>query len=448
MTLRRIVLIATLLVLLADAGPAAAQDEFFVGDDIFHTPVAGVRSTELPVASAGTLVVEWEADPDTCAAVGRCGLRGMTAWRVPHSGRLFLFEGRRGARRLRSGYLIIAGGFAGTESPVITRVRGASGMCADSGAAAGFAELEERDGLVTLGIGEMEPSLVSSRCAGPMLEDLARALPVARVPFRQLRRGRRPVELSGAGTFLAHGLRGTVRSDVELRLGAPRRAEGEGQHPGRRRRVRYVSNQFRVASVSGEIGFEVAGATGAQECGALDSCGLAGTLRLAPAATDGRADLTAHGPARHGRRVARAGVGLVRGGVRRGFRVFGTARWEGPGRLEASIARGGEPPCTDTVAVPSGLLTLTAAGGRVEAEYLVEGAALRTRCPGPLIGLGPLVASGRLPLSAFGRRRVELRLTSGTNLLDDGWTGRTRPALTVVLERARILERVVREAVH
>ena len=69
----------------------------------------------------------------------------------------------------------------------------------------------------------------------------------------------------------------------------------------------------------------------------------------------------------------------------------------------------------------------------------------RTRCPGPaLVDASeehPL-AAGNVPRSAFRKRRVEITLGRGRPFESQPYKGETRPALTIVLRRTRVRERV------
>jgi hypothetical protein len=63
---------------------------------------------------------------------------------------------------------------------------------------------------------------------------------------------------------------------------------------------------------------------------------------------------------------------------------------------------------------------------------------LGTRCPGPLaadLGRGRHLASGRVPLSAFSRRRLTLHLDRGASVTTPGFRLRSRPDLKIELER-------------
>jgi hypothetical protein len=92
-------------------------------------------------------------------------------------------------------------------------------------------------------------------------------------------------------------------------------------------------------------------------------------------------------------------------------------------------------------------------GRRVTARFASGGAdaflgadLLRTRCPGPLLtdlADDTPLAAGRLPLRALGRRRVTLHLNRGAQELAPNYRLRSRPDLTLVLEREEVERRVI-----
>src|SRR6185503_14028048 len=84
---------------------------------------------------------------------------------------------------------------------------------------------------------------------------------------------------------------------------------------------------------------------------------------------------------------------------------------------------------------------------RVAAEYApagetYEGDPFRTHCPGPTSadasdGGRPL-ASGSVPLRAFGGKRVVISLDRGSTFATGAYAGRTEAALTISLRRVSV----------
>lgn len=444
----RLLLVALLAALVLP--PSAAGQAFVIGTDAVGFP-GGDAERVIPLRGAGDVVVDWESDPAACADVGRCGLDGVSTWRVPPTGdvRIFDDEGHGPAATLSLGdFFELAGAAAAAH------VRRGPHLCADAAGVGAYESLDAAGGRLGFALGDLLAGAFATRCAGPVLDDLAGALPAVAVPASRLRRGRMTVDLAGAGTFAAQGLRGTVRSTVSLRLGAPRREGGHGRRPRlRTERVRYLSNRFRVAEVRGEVALDLRGADAAAECAPLDTCGLAGSLRVVPRATAGSLELFARAPARLGRSAPRTAVGLRPGRVDPRVRVFGSGYWAGSGLLVASIGRADDAvPCRDSVLLREGLLVLEPRGTRVRASLYAgyagissNGSGGRTRCPGPLLGGLAALAEADLPLTAFAARKVEIPLTTPVALADDGWSIAPSPAVTVVLERRAPFEVVRRE---
>lgn len=436
--LARVPLLAVLGVLLAPATAPAQEFQVIDGDE-----------GDIPLRSAGSLVVEWASDPATCAELGRCGLEGVTTWRAPRRGSLRLFPPSHGPA---SGILSLGDFFSAGGSIASSRVRRGRHLCADATGAESFAFLEADRGRIPFGLRPVLPGVLVTRCGGPVLEDVEGVVPSVAVPYARARRGRMRVDVNGGGEFASHGLRGIVRSTLSLRLGAPQRDARREQPRFRTHRVRYVSNRFRVAEVRGEVRLEVAGAAAEAECAPLDSCGMAGVLRVVPRATAGSAELLARVPARLGRRAALVAVGLRPGPVPRGRHLlFGAGRWAGAGMLVASVGRPDDPVnCRDSVLLRHGLLLAEPRGRRLRFSLhtgLAEALGARTRCPGPLATstFDAALAVGELPLAHMRRRRVELTLRDARPLADDGWTIAARPDVTIVLERLPPVETVRRE---
>ncbi|HEX2086003.1 MAG TPA: hypothetical protein VHF89_10000 [Solirubrobacteraceae bacterium] len=422
-------------VALAGAAPAAAQLLAFADE-------GGrlLRVTDVPVRAAGSVVVDWGSD----------AARGTVTMRLPARGELSLIESLVGGRRAYTGYLSFGRALPFARTSGAARVRRGSALCADALAGLPFAELENDRGRMELGLRALGEygGLFGTRCAGPVFEDVERLLPVSRVPIRQLRRGRMRIRLAADAGFSAHGMTGTVRSTLSLTLGSPRTTDlTRTRRPARRGRrgTLLVISGFRIVSVSGEVTGDLLGSADPVECAPLDSCGMAGTLRLAPRLREGDAYLTAVSPEGASRRALRAAVGLAPGGARPGIFTFGAGSWEGDGTVETTVGRPDEPPCTDAATLHGGGLTFDVDGTSVRVAYDPgHEAPPRTRCPGPLLpatydAAGP-VAAATVPLSDFARRRVELRLTRPATVQDDGWGFRTAPSLTVVLERTGVDE--------
>src|SRR4051812_10872046 len=440
---------------------AATAQSFIVALDVAGTSL--VRQTEIPVKTEGGLSVTFQSDPATCEAFGRCGLDGTVTWRPAAEGELYALETKSHGRRGLEATLIVSDepGEGPARPSTVSRVHrtGASGdgLCADGAAAAGYLSFPGTADAVTLGLrpkAAFASDLLSTDCAGPLLDDVAPALPTSRVGLAALRRGRMDVDLHGERPFTAAGVTGTARSELGLDLGKARGqsastesrvAKGLKEHI---RRVRSLTSEFRIERVSGRVGVDLLADGDPDMCGALDACGLAGTMALSPQASKGEAYLSAQAPASSGRRILRAALGLAPGGARTGLGSYGIARWDDHGAVTTTIGRAGDTPCTDREQLGEAAVVLAPKGRRVEVRYAPDlgvsvGGGLRGRCAGPALS-GPL-ASASVPLRAFARSRVTLRLRSARPLAAGGYSARMAPDLTIVLRRERVRERITRQ---
>jgi hypothetical protein len=422
---------------------------------------AGVqRSLSASVRSSGHVVVRFHGDAAAdCSSLFRCDIRaGTLRWTPARRGDLTLFR----VGRSRRGFVFLLEGSdssARTEARVERAAADGTHVCADSRAQLfGVLPVQVgRAGTLIFGFGgaggsdeAVEPALFgSTHCSGPLPADVAPGLPRRTVALRALRHGPRTIDLSGSAPFSAGGLTGEVRSTLALhvrRLRPGRERSGGGRRRVRRRKrqpLRTISIEYRIASVSGSVPVDVSANPGS--CARYDACGLTGTIAASPGpAGGGEAYVTAFGrvPVAALRRAA----GLAPGPVPRKALAYGYAQWTpGRGTVQASLDRGGLPACRDSVALRQGTLVLLARGRRLIASFGSRSTGgdeiLRSRCPGPLIGDlrgRTALASASLPRLALGRRRVVLHLLRGASLDAAGYRLRSRPDLTVVLERERI----------
>jgi hypothetical protein len=308
-------------------------------------------------------------------------------------------------------------------------------------------------GDTALGFPGIDP--FGSRCAGPTVADVRDVLPRRTISERALRRGHMRVDYSADGPFSAGGLAGTVHSDLVLHLGRTQdllRQESPVQGPTRKEHLRTIDVTYRIERVSGQVVTEVRGLADPDLCGPLDACGLMGTVTTAPSASSGTVDVSALASASTSRAELRRAVGLKSGRRPRGVERYGIGFWEhDAGTTTAALARDGdaEAGCSDAEPLGSyGAFVLSFHGGRVEARYgdglnsSIEDP-LRGRCPGPTLtdvtGSGAL-ATGTVPLRDLGRRHLTLRLRTGRSYSTDGYSGVTRPDVTIVLRRVRVHE--------
>jgi hypothetical protein len=416
------------------------------------------------VQVSGQLVVSFHGDRAAgCETWFRCDVEaGTIRWTPPAEGQFYAVTSRRGRLRLTS--LSLYGGVGSTiETLATVERRAADGtqLCAD-GRGTGYVSLpitaagrrEFRLGLTLPsagggGLGVPSQIMPPTNCGGPLPADVLRKLPARRVTLRDLRPGPTTIDLSGSAAFAAGGLAGTVTSSVEItirrlvtrRRGTQRRVIRPRRSP-RRTPFRTVEAEYRVTGLTGSVPLDVL--ADPRTCAPLDACGLSGSLTLRPGPAEGEAYLFAYG--RLPRRVLERALGLAPGPIPRKARTYGYVELEkGSGTVAADLVRDGEPACRDRVPVETGALELRGRGRQVTAllsGYPGLGGAdpLQTRCPGPLLGdfrRATRLAVGRIPLRAFGRRRLSLHLDTGTSATTPGFRVRSQPDLRIELVRER-----------
>jgi hypothetical protein len=435
--------VAVLLAVLALAGTARA-DFFsisFLGGD--EQPR---RQAQAQVTVTGDVRAEFRSDPATCAAVGRCGLTGTVVWRPGRGGVLFAFAyGPEVDEPLQALLSLGADPLDDTGPETVAEVRrttpDGSRLCVDRVRDTGIFGWTGPAGGVeaTLGPERDGTDILATTCAGPVAADALAALGRRRVARVQVLGGRTTIDLAGEGPLTTPGLTGSVRSTVRLVVGAMRRGRRATQVRDRRRSI---EARYTVERVAGRVDVDLAGAAEGVRCATLDACGAAGTATLVPDGASGVVSLVASGRRALGRGPLLAALGRRPGGVGRGVETGGFGELAKRSTATTSVRLpGSDRPCTDTVPVGDGGLLLEPRGTQVRVSYF-PGTTLRSRCPGPALPVEDArgVASATVPLRAFARERVTLRLTRGRAFATEGFSLRTRPDLTVVLRRGRLVE--------
>ena len=429
--MRRSLLLALALVAsvpgTASAGDFSSGTSLMFGSGIFLSTdsetarvVAQRRSA---VRVSGELVVTYEGDPATCAAVGRCDVRGTMTWRPPRRQNLFLVElSDRGKRSVQASLFPENFGPAETVSQVRrARSTGGTALCSDARSSSSGLDAVVAGTQLVLGVRPEGPGPLESRCAGPLWHDLRYVLPRPRLELAALRRRGGAADLRTEQTFVAAGLRGTVRSTIVAsltrtqRLPLDRETERDDEAEPRIQR-------WRVEGVTGSVRVEVRGSAVPARCEPLDACGVVGSLTLTPK------------PERRGSEVFTA---LSDEPEDDGSRFGGGGGWVDAGTATATITRPDAPaPCQDAVPLQGGSLFLAESGGGVDVAYdPVPG--VRTRCPGPAVGSMFEFGSARatVPLRRFRARRITVRLTRGVTRTVEGYRVTSRPDLTLELRR-------------
>jgi hypothetical protein len=428
-----------------------------------ETTAASERVTyRAGVSVSGQVTVSFHGDREGgCEASFRCDVQAGTIRWTPRSKGQLSVLGVPG-RRL-TGYLSLFGGPETTlDALAVVQRTAADGthFCADARRSLDYSAgivavrprslrfgLQDRAGV----FGPLSANPLGTNCGGPLPADTLRRLKTRTVSLRELVRGPTTIDLSGSAPFAAGGFAGTVESSVLVRVRKarvrrvdrrPRRAIPQ---PPNRPPFRNISVEYRLERITGSVPVELEAAP--LGCGALDACGLSGTFTVTPGPARGEAYVVAYG--RLSKAALRRAVGVAPGPRPGKASVSGYLFWNrGRGTVAASLERNGEPACRDVSPLTDGAIELRVRGRRVTARLagadpFAGGDILRTRCPGPLLsdlGRHTRLAVGRIPRSALGRRRLTLHLDRGASAMTPSYRLRSRPDLTVVLEREKVEE--------
>lgn len=435
---------------LALAAPSAAAAQTSVS----LTLVSGALVTQqsIPVRINGALAVRFHGDPAaSCGAHGTCGDSGSVVWAPAGGASIDVFRTRAG--RLTYQLDLLPGGPGGPGAPSSTTSAqvqrsagaGAPGECVDTTSFGGSSPLSVRAGRVSFDLADAVPALVATRCAGPRAAAVLSGIPVPRLSTAAVRRGHVTVSLTGSGAFSADGFAGTTVSTLVLRIGQPGRMTklNSGSGPPVKPRRALIAT-YRV-TVSGSVVEHVAGDPTGGACALLDSCGVTGTVTLAPVVRHGTAVITALQALTRPVADLRSAFGLAgtgRGsGSARGLTAFGSASWSPGGTLTAALGPAGAT-CTDSAPLGPGAVSLGAARGHFGAVYFdagegSSGPALAGGCPGPFNTGGEIAESSPMSAALLRDRRIVLPIRKGIGWLDDGYTVRPVADLTLTLTRVR-----------
>jgi hypothetical protein len=451
----RRLLIATLIVAAVAAWGAAAawaSHAIAVRSTGSSTPlrlgaVTGTDTsfTVIPVRLRGTLAVQFHGDQATgCAARGLCGYSGTVIWQPPSTGTIDVDSFRDHGRTEYNVSLDLSGnGF--TVGPPIdggtttADVRftpngsaGSSSICTDAAATGADIEMPVNFRAASLTLAAASPSLLGTRCAGPLQSDIASVMARRVVDVATLFHGRAAVDLASSADFAVHGLAGTVTSTVQLSLGRPRtqRISGSGSS-SKASKFRTVVLTYR-AHLDGSISTHFRGDS--SSCAALGACGANGTFALRVHGTPGTLALGTSTSARRPLRDVLTALGLRKDGNPRGILVLGFFVVHGQLTYSVNVAQG-QNTCKDTGPAGPDSITLAPTRTRLRTEFDGSLPAPHLRCPGPNVSQ---VAVGAPPIDHLTRRGGTIHLTGGSEVNDDGYTGRTAANLTLTIGRPKL----------
>jgi hypothetical protein len=427
-----------------------------LGFAAWGAPAASAAKTSftgIPVRVRGDLVVQFHGDPATgCAARGLCGFAGTIIWQPPPTGNLETdtFQSRGmteydvslqfsgppiGGQPIQGGTTTADVRFAPSGSA------GSPSVCTDAASTGTNIEMPVHLRAASLTLGAAAPSLLGTRCAGPLQSDIANMLPRRVVDVATLMSGRIGVSLVSSADFAVHGLAGTVSSTIRLSLGHPHTESlPGGSSSSREPRLRTVVLGYR-AHLDGSVLTRVHGDPAS--CAPLGSCGASGTFSLSVHSTPGTLAIGAVTRARRPLRDALTALGLRKDGNPRGIDVIGIFFVDGRARYAVDVNQGAIT-CRDTG--PGGLDTmfLGVTRGRLTAALDSTQQAPHLRCPGPTLVQSSGSASGTARMAPLARHGGTIHLRTGVGFSDDGYAGRTLPDLTLTLSRPKL--RIVNDA--
>ena len=454
---RRLIIAITIVVTFAAWGATAAwaRNAIPVRPSGSSTPlrlgaVTGTATsfTQIPVRLRGALTVQFHGDQATgCAARGLCGFSGTVIWQPPSTGMLdadtFHEHGRTeydvsldlSSQGFSLGPPVNGGVTTADVRFAPNGAAGSSSTCTDAAPAGSDIEMPVHLRAASLSLAAASPSLLGTRCAGPLQSDIASLLARRVVDVATLAHGHAGVSLVSSSDFAVHGLAGTVTSTVQLRLGRPHteRVPDLSSSPGPAK-FRTVAVSYR-AHLDGNVVTHVHGDP--SSCAPLGSCGANGTFALHVHSTPGTLLLGAVTRKRRPLRDALTALGLRKGGNPRGVFVLGFFIARGPATYAVEMAQGAIR-CTDTAPGGLGAVLVTTTRGRLEAAFGPEQQAPHLRCPGPTVSPENGLASGTARLGRLTRHGGTIRLGTGVKLNDDGYTESTTSNLALTLSRPKV----------
>jgi hypothetical protein len=450
---RRLTLVAALALPLFCAQVAAASPATAAG------VTAGRRAGTLTDVNinarfTGRLVVRFRGDAGAgCAVHGLCGYSGTIIWTPSPSAEVDISSVYVVGPRLTQLIDILDGendesGDGGVTNtitqdslPALTGMSTAGPACVDATYAGGDIQGTFHGARVQFELAQVSsPSLIQTRCAGPMIGDVASALPKPEVSFAAIRHGDMTIGLGGRHRFDSHGFAGTVDSTLSARLAKPRRPQRQqnGATFGPGERYRSVALRYRT-SLSGAVVTTVDGDANPALCGPLGACGLHGTLTL-DLGRSPVAEISAIGPARLPYRDFLVALGLRAGTRTKQIHLYGGVSWNRGGVLRARISGGGAT-CTDSVAANGDFASLAIARHKLVAQlgsFGGGGYEFRTRCPGPLGPQGSL-ADGGAQWPPRDTAKLVIPLGGDASFTDDGYHGQTDADLTLTMTHPRLV---------
>lgn len=423
--------------------PSATPSTFLLGGSGSGTDIS---ITEIPVRLRGALTVQFHGDQATgCAARGLCGFSGTVIWQPPPTATLeadtFRDQGQTEYNVSLQLFNSDAAGPASEGGVTTADVRfapngsaGSASTCNDAAFTGSDVEMPVHLRAASLTLAAAAPSLLGTRCAGPLQSDIASQLASRVVDVASLSHGRTGVSLASSSEFAVHGLAGTVTSTVQLRLGRPdTRRQSPGGSSSKQPKSRLVEIDY-PARLNASALIHTHGDP--SSCAALGSCGANGTFALQVHGTPGTLRIFAFATSRRPLRDQLAALGLRKRGNPRGILIIGALLVRGPATYDVDVTQGANT-CRDSAPPGPGVLIVSGIGGAVTAGFSQGPPQLHLRCPGPMLALDNGLVSTRLGLARL-RRGGTIHLKTVHALRDDGYTARTEANVAVTLSRPKV----------
>jgi hypothetical protein len=465
--MRRLALICgALAISLIPVATAGAQDTGFSTSIIFTAPGArAVKELQLQVSLSGAVAADYHGSAAAgCERMGLCEVSGTTTWDPGRTGFLQLEKFVQHGKRRVTGFLITQGR---TAAEVTRRSPGLpAAVCGDARAGLGGIASAHSKSLAALSfrlVDTRAADFLSSRCAGPLSEDLAKLLPVRPLTHSVFDgKTTKVIDLSTVRPFSTGGFAGTLRSTVVVRVGPEiRRPPGyeqvfkelEADLKKHLKPYRELEARYKITQVAGSLSLAFRGASDAGLCADLDSCGATGSTVFEPQGSSGELELDAYLPKHRPWRDLRTTFGLARGGRTEGTQLVGSGEWRSDsGSLTSTVVRAdGSATCNDSVPLRAGDLYMFQRGATVLLSYTVGsgfGDITQTHCPGPLLSDLPLfgrTAQATVPVTVLKKRSVTLHLKLPPQHFGiAGYDATSNQDLTVKLRRIGVRKRTAK----
>jgi hypothetical protein len=402
--------------------------------------------TEIPVRIRGALTVQFHGDQATgCAARGICGFSGTVIWQPPPTATLGADTFRDHGRieydvSLELGNSVVggppeAGGV--TTAEVRFAPNGSSGSastCSDAAFTGSNIEMPVHLRAASVTLAAAAPSLLATRCGGPLQSDIANQLARRVVDVASLSHGRIGISLASSSEFAVHGLAGTVTSTVQMRLGRPHtHRASSGGSSSRQPKTRLVRVEY-SARLNGSADIHAQGDP--SSCAPLGSCGTNGTFSMQVHSRPGKLVIFAFAESRRPLRDQLAALGVSKPGNPRGILVVGAFLVRGPTAYAVDVAQGANT-CKDTGATGPGVFLVQGFGRSLTAGFNQGPPVLHLRCPGPTLSLDNGIASAPVRLARL-RHGGTIHLSAVHELRDDGYTARSVAHVAVTLSRPEV----------